>query len=178
MNTVSRLVYTTPARLLHWTMAALILLMLFIGVVMTSISTPERQSLIALHKTIGVLILLFGVVRLGWRIFNPPPHAPADEPQWRRLVAEATHWLFYALIFAMPLIGWAMQSAAGYPVSVFGGLYLPAIAPQSGELHALLRAAHRIGAYLLYGLFIMHVSAALFHTMVLEDGTLKRMKFW
>jgi cytochrome b561 len=167
--------YNAPARLLHWLMAGLILLMLFIGVIMVSISSEERQTLIAFHKTIGVLILVFGAVRLVWRLVSPPPSAPAGEPRWRRLVAEATHIAFYALIFAMPLIGWAMQSAGGYPVAIFGGVYLPPLVPPNGELHAVLRAAHRIGAYLFYGLFLLHFSAALFHAFVLEDGTLKRM---
>lgn len=169
--------YTAPARILHWLMAALILTMLFIGVVMVSISSGERQALIGLHKTLGMLILVFGAVRLGWRIFNPPPSPPDGEPYWRLVIAEATHVLFYILIFAMPLIGWAMQSAAGYPVAIFGDVYLPPLVPQDGELHAILRLAHRFGAYALYGLFLLHMSAALFHALVLEDGTLRRMSF-
>lgn len=169
--------YSAPARLLHWLMAALILIMLFIGVVMVSISSAERQTLIAMHKTIGVLIFALGIARLTLRFVSPPPTAPADEPRWRKRIAEATHIAFYALMIAMPLFGWAMQSAAGYPVAIFGGLHLPTIVPQNGELHAVLRAAHRIGAYVLYGLFLLHLSATLFHTFVIEDGALRRMTF-
>lgn len=170
--------YNAPARLLHWLMAGLILLMLFIGVIMVSISSQDRQALIGPHKTIGVTILILGVVRILWRLAAPPPPPPAGEPRWRRLVAEATHITFYALILAMPLIGWAMQSAGGYPVATFGDLYLPPLVPPDGEMHAVLRVAHRIGAYLFYGLFLLHLSAALFHAFALEDGTLKRMKLW
>ena len=167
--------YSAPARLLHWLMAALILIMLFIGVVMVSISSAERQTLISMHKTIGVLILVLGIARLVWRFVSSPPPAPIGEPRWRKRIADATHIVFYGLILAMPLIGWAMQTAGGYPVAIFGGLHLPHIVPQNGELHAVLRAAHRIGAYALYALFLLHLSAALFHTFVLEDGVLKRM---
>lgn len=167
--------YNAPARLLHWLMAALILIMLFIGVVMVSISSAERQPLIAMHKSIGILILALGVFRLIWRFVSLPVPAPTGEPRWRKSIASATHIAFYGLILAMPLIGWAMQSAGGYPVAIFGGLHLPAIVPQNGELHAVLRAAHRIGAYALYALFLIHLSAALFHTFILEDGLLRRM---
>ena len=169
--------YNAPARLLHWLMAGLILLMLFIGVFMVSISTEERQVLIGMHKTIGIMILVLGVTRILWRLASPPPPSPASEPRWRRLVAEATHLAFYALILSMPLVGWAMQSAGGYPVAIFGGVHLPPLVPPNGELHAALRLVHRIGAYLFYGLFLLHLSAALYHAFVLEDGTLRRMLF-
>jgi len=167
--------YDRPARIIHWLMAALILMMLFIGVVMVSISSAERQVLLTLHKSLGVIILILGVTRLAWRFVSPPPEPPANEPRWRRHVAETTHIVFYALMLTLPLIGWAMQSAGGYPVVIWGGLHLPPLAPHNGELHAILRSAHRIGAYVLYGLFLLHVSAALLHAMVFEDGTLRRM---
>jgi cytochrome b561 len=170
-------VYNAFARFLHWLMAGLIILMLFIGVIMVSISSQDRQALIGLHKTIGVTILILGVVRIFWRLAAPPPPPPAGEPRWRKLVAEATHITIYALILAMPIIGWAMQSAGGYPIAIFGSVYLPPITSQDGELHAVLRAAHRFGAYLFYGLFLLHLSAALFHAFVLEGGTLRRMSF-
>lgn len=170
--------YNAPARALHWIMAAMIVAILFVGVAMVSISSSERQTLIAVHKSLGVLMLVLGLIRVAWRLANPPPKPSRSEPFWRRRVAHATHCIFYLMFFAMPLLGWAMQSAGGYPTSVFGGLQLPPLAPQIGELHAQLRLAHKGGAYALYGLFLLHMSAALFHALILEDGTLKRMKVW
>ena len=168
--------YKAPARALHWIMAVLILAMLFSGVYFASISTPDRHFLIMLHRSMGIAILVLGITRLAYRLINPPPPPSAVEPKWRRIAAESTHILFYVLIFAMPLIGWAMQSAAGYPIFVFGELWLPSIAPLSGDLHAVLREAHRFCGYALYGLFLIHLAAALFHGWVLQDSSLQRMR--
>lgn len=169
--------YAISARILHWTMAALILVMLFAGAYMVSLSSAERQGLLAFHKSVGVAILVLGAARLAVRAFAPPPPAPPGEPLWRLGVAKATHLAFYALIFLMPLLGWAMQSAAGYPVEVFGVFRLPPLAPEIGRLHAILRAAHALCAYAFFGLILLHLTAGLFHGLILQDGTLRSMTF-
>ena len=168
-------IHNAPARVLHWIMAVLILLVLFLGVIAVSISSADRQVLLLAHKTLGVAILALGIVRLAWAFIGPAPAPLEGEPLCRRRIAAATHFLFYALMIGMPLIGWAMLSAGGYPVAIWGGLHLPAIAPQNGELHAVLRLMHRLCGYGLYGLFALHVAAALFHALILGDGALRRM---
>lgn len=167
--------YNVPARILHWLMAVLVLAMVICGVTMVSISSPERHLLVLLHETIGLLILGLGSARLVWRWLGPPAPRSDSEPGVSQRVANATHIAFYGLFFLMPLIGWAMQSAAGYPVVVVGGLHLPSITPVNGAVHAVLRQAHKIGGYGFYGLFLLHLVGALYHTLVLRDGTLRRM---
>ena len=78
-------------------------------------------------------------------------------------------------MIAMPLIGWAMVSAAGLPVVMWGGVRLPAILPQSDGLHAILWDAHRVIAYLLFALIVLHVSAALMHALIRRDGVFEAM---
>jgi hypothetical protein len=81
-------------------------------------------------------------------------------------------------MFALPLIGWGMLSAGHYPIVMFGPVHLPAILPQSSTLYAVLRKAHTILAYLLFLTFLAHLSAVLFHTMIVRDRLLDRMALW
>jgi cytochrome b561 len=103
------------------------------------------------------------------------PALPADLPEPMKLAAYLSHYALYALMIGMPLIGWAMLSAAAYPVVVFGSLYLPAILPQSDSLHTWLWAAHFYLAFAFFGLVLMHVAAALFHALVRRDGVFQTM---
>jgi len=162
------------ARALHWLMAVLIVAMLFIGVTMVA-SVSQRPWLIDLHRPLGIAILLLAVVRLAHRLRHRPPALPADLPRWQVRAAHASHWLLYALMLAMPLIGWAMLSAAGYPITMLGRLQLPAIVPHDPVLYAWLRDAHGWLARLLFATVLLHLSAALFHAWVRRDGVFSSM---
>lgn len=174
MSTSSHL-FRLPARLLHWTMAVLILAMLFIGVGMVSTVAEKHQWLLAIHKPLGVAILVLAIVRLAVRWRYPPPPLPAELPALQKLAAYASHWLLYALMIAMPLIGWAMLSAGGYPVMLSSTLRLPAILPENALVFAWLRSAHGVLAYLLFFTFLAHMGAALYHGLIRRDGVLRSM---
>ena len=167
--------FTVLQRLLHWLMAVCILTMLFIGVGMVSTIMPKFLPLVAIHKSLGIAILVLALIRLGVRLRYGAPPLPADLPEPMKLAAYLSHYALYALMIGMPLIGWAMLSAAAYPVAVFGGLYLPAIVPQSDSLHTWLWDAHFYLAFAFFGLVLMHVAAALFHALVRRDGVFQTM---
>lgn len=162
------------ARTLHWLMAAMILTMLFVGVGMVA-SLAHRPALLDLHRPLGLAILLLAVVRLANRLLHRPPPLPADLPRWQVAAATASHWLLYALMFAMPLIGWSMLSAGGYPVELFAGLSLPPIAPHDAALYGWLRLAHGLLAKLLFATVLLHLAAALFHAWIRRDGVFRSM---
>jgi cytochrome b561 len=174
MSTI-RTTFSLPARVLHWTMAVLILAMLFIGVGMVATVSEKHQWLLAIHKPLGIAILLLAIVRLAVRLRNPPPPLPADLPALQKLAAHLSHWLLYALMIAMPLIGWAMLSAGGYPVMLTSSLRLPAILPENALAFAWLRTAHGVFAYLLFFTFLAHMGAALYHGLIRRDGVLRSM---
>jgi cytochrome b561 len=167
--------FTPLQRALHWIMAACILAMFFIGVGMVSTIAPKYLPLIAIHKTLGTAILVLALVRLGVRARAGAPALPADLPNAMKLAAHLSHYAFYALMILMPLIGWAMLSAARYPVLVWGGLRLPRIVPANPDLYALLWNAHVYLAFAFYGLVLLHLAAALFHALVRKDGVLSTM---
>lgn len=167
--------FTPLARALHWLMAALILAMLFIGAGMTSTVSPARQWLLALHKPLGVAILVLVLARLVVRWRHPPPPLPPGLGLAQRFAAKASHGLLYALMLAMPLIGWAMLSAAGDPVVLGGSLRLPALVPADPSLFALLRRAHAWLAWLLFATILLHLAAALHHGLIRRDGVFESM---
>ncbi|MGE7990709.1 cytochrome b [Pseudomonas sp. NPDC089554] len=159
------------ARLLHWLMAVLILAMLFIGVSMVSDLSTRYPLLVELHKATGLALLALVLVRIVLRLSLPHPPLPNEMPSLQRLAAGASHLVLYALMLAMPLLGWAMLSAGGYPRP----LQLPAIAPHDLQLYAVLRQAHGWAGYLLFATILAHLGAALVHALVHRDGVLRSM---
>jgi cytochrome b561 len=169
--------FALPSRILHWLMAACLIAMLFIGVSMVA-SLGDYHALLTIHRPLGVLILLLALLRLATRLSTRLPDFPPAMPRQERFVAKASEGLLYALFLALPLVGWAMQSAGHYPIVMFGAVHLPPILPARPELYAMLRETHTILAYLLFLAFLAHMSAILFHTAILRDGLLNRMVPW
>jgi len=166
--------FSTFSRLLHWTMAAMVLTMLGVGVAMVA-SLSNYHTLVSLHRPLGIAILVLVVVRFVNRLLNPPPPFPATMPRAERLAATAGEYMMYGLMFLLPLVGWGMLSAARYPVVLFGLLHLPYILPHDVKLYAVLRKAHTILAYLFILTFLAHFGAILFHTLIVKDRILSRM---
>jgi cytochrome b561 len=169
--------FNALARLLHWTMAAMVLTMLFIGVAMVA-SLADYHALVSIHRPLGIAILLLVVVRFMNRLVNPPPPFPSTMGRAERLMATASELLMYGLMFALPLVGWGMLSAARYPIVLFGSVHLPFILPHNMILYAVLRQAHTLLAYLLFLTFLAHFGAVLYHTLIVRDGILTRMAPW
>ncbi|MEB5699404.1 cytochrome b/b6 domain-containing protein [Klebsiella aerogenes] len=173
---MKKIVYFHPAlRVLHWMMAAAILSMLFIGVAMVSTVSSLHGLLVSIHKPLGVMILLLVIVRLWLRFTTPTPSLPASLPAWQRAMAHLSHWILYVMMLAQPLIGWAMLSAAGYPVTLGSGLVLPPIMPVNNNLYALMRPLHTWVALALFAMVLLHLAAALLHAFVLRDGVFSSM---
>lgn len=167
--------FAALARLLHWLMALMILAMLFIGAGMVASVSERHEWLLHLHKPLGIAILLLVVVRLVVRFSTRQPVLPSDLPGWQVLAAKLSHVLLYALMLVLPLLGWAMISAAGDPVMLSSSVQLPALVGASAPLFAVLRKAHGYLAYLLFLTVLLHLAAALFHGLIRRDGVLQSM---
>jgi cytochrome b561 len=169
--------FAVLSRILHWLMAAMLLTMLFIGVAMVS-SLGNYHWLVAIHRPLGIMILILAAVRLVNRMLTTLPPFPPTMSEKERRIASASERLLYALMFALPLIGWGMLSAGHYPIVMFGSVHLPPILPASPMLYAVLRKSHTVLAYLLFLTFLAHLSAVLFHTLIVRDRLLDRMAVW
>src|SRR4029077_3200973 len=140
-------------RILHWLMAAMLLAMLFIGVTMVA-SLGNYHTLVAVHRPLGILILILAIVRSVNRIFTTLPPFPPTMSQRERWIASASERLLYTLMIALPLVGWGMLSAGHYPIVMFGSLHLPPILPSGPTLYAILRKTHTVLAYVLFLTFL------------------------
>src|SRR5271167_4047911 len=165
------------SRILHWLMAAMLLAMLFIGVFMVA-SLGNYHRLVAIHRPLGIMILILAAIRLVNRMVTTLPPFPPTMSRRERFVASASERLLYTLMFALPLVGWGMLSAGHYPIVMFGPVHLPAILPANPALYAILRTTHTILAYLLFVTFLFHLGTVLFHTLIVRDRLLNRMALW
>jgi cytochrome b561 len=159
-------------------MAAMVLTMLFIGVGMVSTVSGRYHALIGIHRPLGIAILVLALIRLANRLLNPGPPLPAHLNSLERCAARASQVLLYALMILMPLVGWAMLSAGGYPIVLAGAVHLPAILPQDLPVYALLRRTHTLLAYAFFATFIAHFGAALMHGLIYRDGVFASMVPW
>jgi cytochrome b561 len=169
--------FALRSRILHWLMAAMLLSMLFIGATMAA-SLAHYHTLVAIHRPLGIMILIVAAIRLLNRRLTPLPPFPPTMSSRERTVSSATERLLYGLMFALPLVGWGMLSAGHYPIVMFGSVHLPPILPAHPMLYAVLRKAHTILAYLLFATFLFHLGTVLFHTLVIRDRLLNRMAIW
>ena len=167
--------FTPLQRLLHWLMAAMVIAMLFIGIGMVATVAPHYWTLVSIHKPLGIAILILVLCRLAVRVLRGAPPLPADLPPVQRVGAHASHAVLYGLMILMPLVGWSMLSAGGYPIVLYGPLHLPPIMPHSDALYAVLRGAHTVLGLLLFVVILLHLSAALFHALVRQDGVFDSM---
>lgn len=176
-NTPQR--FGTVAIALHWGMALLIVLLVILGLTMDSLPDAgfdrRKITLILVHKALGMVALAAVLLRLLWRLANALPALVGGPPRWQQVAAHLAHLLLYALMFALPLSGWLMSSAGGYPVTFFGLFTLPDLVPVNEWLFRRLLDLHHWLAYALLALLAVHAVAALHHHVVLRDDTLRRM---
>ena len=169
--------FTALMRILHWTMAAMVLTQLGIGVTMVA-SLADYHTLVSIHRPLGAAILVLVVVRFVVRQLSPLPPFPPTMSRLERMAAAASEYTLYGFMFVLPLVGWSMLSAARYPVMLFGSVHLPFILPHDALLYAILRRTHTVLAYLLFLTYLAHFGAILFHTLIVRDGMLFRMVPW
>lgn len=178
-----------PARLLHWTVALVILGMSGLGLYMdprkASGLDPLHFGLIQDHKSWGAVALVLVALRIVWRLANRRrPALPDDTPGWQRAAVAGTHGALYALMIAVPVTGWLMVSASpfndpGYMQirnMVFGLFEMPDPFPRGD--HALtetLRGLHGTLWTALAAVVALHVAGGLWHHLVLRDRVLARM---
>lgn len=177
-DTVAR--YHPISVLLHWLLGIAIVAVFAVGLYMADLPfSPQRLKLYNWHKWAGVVILGLSLVRLLWRLIHRPPELPSSiqnaMPAWQRTAHHATHHGLYLLFFAVPLLGWAYSSAAGFPIVLFGVMPLPDFVPVSPDLAEALKPLHKLSAFAMAALVLLHVAGALKHALIDRDGLLGRM---
>jgi len=186
--------YTAVAIALHWVIAAAIVGNFALGLWMhEAIDAAQHPSRVVeayqVHKSLGLTVLILSLFRLAWRLLHRPPPLPNSLSAGQKFIAGATHWLFYALMIALPLSGWLYVSTQwrdGAPLNVptlwFGLFEVPhllgldqATLDARQDLAAVTGETHELLAFGTMGLLLLHVGAALKHQFVDRDGILGRI---
>lgn len=169
--------YTSVAKLLHWLMAAVLIGVWIVGFLLDDMPKgPDKMALVNLHKAVGSTVIVLVGLRILWRLFHPVPALPAEIPPVLQLIARLGQLLLYVLMIGMPMSGWLMSSAFGYPVMMAGVLEMPnpfaAPDPDMGELFA---NAHGLMGWVLAVTVLAHITLALKHHFIAKNDILVRM---
>ncbi|WP_394761331.1 YceI family protein [Phenylobacterium sp.] len=165
--------YAAVAIVLHWLIALAIVAQVSIAWRMGG-HTPTGFALTQLHKSIGISIMVLSIIRLGWRLTNPPPVEPAGLAVWEKVLSQIVHWGFYIIMIGMPLTGWLMVSTSktAIPTVLFWSVPWPnipgtdALAPAAKHMANLIGGnSHGLLGLGFYALFVLHVAGALKHQL-------------
>jgi cytochrome b561 len=168
--------YSVVAQAFHWIIAALVVTQFVLANMAEDLPIGiHKLALLARHKSFGMTVLMLAVLRLLWRLKNPPPALPAGMSKLERILARVTHVAFYVLLFAMPLTGWMMSSAKNYSVSWFGLFTWPNLIAKNESAFEVLRSTHDLLSDVLFTIAILHILAALKHHFWNKDDVLLRM---
>lgn len=163
--------YSNTSILIHWTVAALVVVNLVIAITM-----PNDRDLFAWYKSINIAVLLLSLVWVAWRLAHPWPRFPDSVPGWERVFARTVYVGFYVMLLAVPLLGWATMSAGGGTGEIFGSIqWFDLPVAKSPELRAQLAGIHEVAVYVLLLLIFIHVCGALKHQFFDEDVVFHRM---
>lgn len=164
------------AKFLHWTTALLIMTLLSVGFYMTSLGfSPTKLQIYMLHKSFGILVLMIVVLRIFWRLANPPPESLPTHKSWEKTLASFVHFFLYCVLIAMPLTGWIMSSAGDFPATFFGLFSLPHLVSKNQDIFNLTRNLHTYIALGILALLALHFAGAFKHHFIDRDATLQRM---
>jgi len=169
--------YGVLTRVLHWSVALLIIALVPLGWWMVGLSYYDAwyHDALETHKALGVVALALGAVKVGWYLGNTRVGFAAGLAPWQRATARAVHWLFLVLMVLIPLTGYLISTSAGDGVSMFGLFEVPALVAGNERLRDAAIDVHYWSAYGAAALVLVHAGAALKHQFVDRDGTLRRM---
>ena len=177
--------YAWVQRLIHWTVALLVVALLAIGFTLGTLGFEGARDAFGIdvtnllyryHKTFGVIVLGLMTLRLLLRLAKPPPPYDPPIPSVFRTVGRINHWALYALLLAQPVVGWTATAAGGFPIEFFGWK-LPPLLSKDEALSETLYGVHEAFGFAIVALVLLHASAALMHWLVRRDGVMHRMTF-
>lgn len=158
----------------HWLVGIIMIGLLALGLIMVDMPKPDKYVFYGWHKAFGIFVLGLVVLRLLWRLTHRTPPLPSSTPPLQAFASKLTHWALYAMMLIMPLAGWVMSSAGGHPISMFS-ISIPPIVEENKELGAIAHDIHEIGGWVLLGLVLLHIAAALYHQFIQKDGLMWRI---
>ncbi|MEO0573956.1 MAG: cytochrome b/b6 domain-containing protein [Pseudomonadota bacterium] len=171
--------YTAIAQWFHWAIAAMIVLQ-FVLAQLSEWAEHDGErlrqlALLANHKSVGMTILVLAIARLAWRLTHTPPKLPVAMVDWQKSASHWAHVALYGFLFALPVTGWLMSSAAAYSVSWFNVFSWPDLIAPSVAWRDNLKLIHEWLGKALFVTALIHIGAACKHHFIDRDTVLKRM---
>lgn len=167
--------YGPVAQVFHWLVVVLLAAQYLTELLPRLLPKDYEDAFVGPHVSIGPTILLIMLLRLGWRLANPPPPAPRDLAPSLRVISRVTHWLFYAVLIVLPVLGWISASAFGMTAYLLGFIPLPALVAKDQAFGDAIGRIHGTVALALLALIALHIAGAMYHALVKRDGVLQRM---
>lgn len=167
----------SPAfKVFHWATVALMLALLVLGwlAVIYPLS-PAKLALFKWHKSLGLLLFAWVILWLAWRAARRTPALPEGTPSYERWATYLAHSVLFAVMIAMSLSGWIINSAANFPLEWFGLFRVPQIVQADKGLESQAELVHLALFWTLLGVLAIHIAAALWHHFVRRDDVLRRM---
>ena len=167
--------YDGVAQSFHWLVLLLVVAQYATKWLPDGFASLSEKQLNGWHLAIGPAVLLIMLLRLAWRFTHPAPPPPSDLPMSLRILSRGTHYLFYAILIVLPVLGWIAASGYGASVSLLKLVPLPALIGKDKSLAESVGSVHGALAWALLAVIVLHVSGALYHGLVKQDGVIKRM---
>jgi cytochrome b561 len=177
--------YDLVQRLLHWSIAAIVLSMIGLGLFMVELPKqselpPGEESVRAfyflLHKSLGLTAAILIAIRIVWRLTHKAPPLPDTISKLQQRAASVVHWLLYFLMIAMPVSGYMQSMYSKYPTK-FWGIKLPRTAEADNVMRANFTEVHEILAFAFIAVLIVHIGAAIKHKFD-GSGVMQRMSLF
>ncbi|MDR2977857.1 MAG: cytochrome b [Rickettsiales bacterium] len=167
--------YSLGLRIIHWLMAVFIIGMLCSGFYMKGlpVSNEIKFNIYAIHKACGVTVFGLVVIRIFFRAFTCVPPLPANFSRLIINASKAVHFGLYSLMILMPLSGYVMSSASGKKIKYF--FHIPWLISKNKELASTANGLHSILAYFIVFFIVLHILAALKHTLIDKQNIFKRI---
>lgn len=169
--------YGLVAVVLHWVIAIGVFGLFGLGLWMVDLTYYDSWYKAApdLHRSIGVIVVALMVLRLAWRLLNPPPNALKTHSFWERRAAHLVHAFLYLLVISMFFTGYFITTAKGQALYIFDYLSIPAFITHIEGLEDIAGDIHEWVAYTIIAMVFIHVAGALKHHFIDKDSTLSRM---
>ena len=168
--------YGAVAKGFHWVIGLTILGLLAVGFYMAGLeNAPFKFKIYGIHKALGIAVLALAALRVVWRFINVQPSGLSTHQAWEKFLSKITHVVLYVAMLGMPLSGWVMSSAGGYPISFFGLFPIPPIVEKNPDLGGLASNIHSVLGYALVIALGLHIAGAAKHHILDRDTTLSRM---
>jgi cytochrome b561 len=169
-NSVSQ--YGLGGRLLHWSSVALLVTLILTAAEFEDLdASPDKLRLIHQHASYGFIFLFLMSLRLFWRCTNYNPVYSYNIQSWQKFGAHFLHWGIYVIVIAQSLTGLLNLIFAGSEIPFFELIAIPALTEKHDELHSFFSSIHYVISIVIYPLFAIHISSAIYHQLfgVLDD---------